>query len=222
MKILAIEFSSETRSVALVEGEGSRVLGSASEKGGRHTRSFHLIESVLLEAHVEREAIECIAVGLGPGSYAGIRAAIALAQGWQLARPVSVLGISSMDCLAAQTGEIHRTVHFLIDAQRNEFYCGSTKPDSLHGIESIRLIPHHEARALPATQLYVELSLAPQFPGATVMVPEAVALGRLAATRSNFINADQLEPVYLRTTSFVKAPPPRSIPAPAAADGKKQ
>jgi len=35
----------------------------------------------LKQAGLEREAIDCIAVGLGPGSYTGIRSAIALAQG---------------------------------------------------------------------------------------------------------------------------------------------
>ena len=48
-----------------------------------------------------REAIEAIAVGLGPGSYTGIRAAIALAQGWQLAREVKTLGVSSVAAMAA-------------------------------------------------------------------------------------------------------------------------
>ena len=77
MKILAVEFSSERRSVAVL-AEG-RVLGCAAETGGRTARAFSLIESALREARLEREDIECVAVGLGPGSYAGIRAAIALA-----------------------------------------------------------------------------------------------------------------------------------------------
>ena len=61
-----------------------------------------MIESALRQAGLEREEIECIAVGLGPGSYTGIRAAIALAQGWQLARGVKLLGVSSAECLATQ------------------------------------------------------------------------------------------------------------------------
>ena len=52
-----------------------------------------MIESALAEAKIEREQIEVIAVGLGPGSYTGIRAAISVAQGWQLARGVKLLGV---------------------------------------------------------------------------------------------------------------------------------
>ena len=65
-----------------------------------------------------------IAVGLGPGSYTGIRAAIAMAQGWQLARGVKLLGVSSAEALAAQAQaeNIFGRVNLVIDAQRGEFY----------------------------------------------------------------------------------------------------
>src|SRR3954449_7815273 len=98
MKILAVEFSSERRSVAVVEN--GRVLGEAFEMGGRV--AIGLVERALAEAKVEREQIECIAVGIGPGSYTGIRGAISLAQGWQLARDIKLLSISSVECMAAQ------------------------------------------------------------------------------------------------------------------------
>ena len=214
MKILAVEFSSETRGVALVED--GRILGRAAEAGGRATRSFALIEAALREAGLEREAVECIAVGLGPGSYAGIRAAIALAQGWQLARDVRVLGIGSVECLAAQAraGGLREPVHFLIDAQRNEFYCGRAEPGREPGVGPLRLIGVEEARVLPIASLIVEPALLPFFPGARMMVPEAAFLGKLAATRTEFVSADQLEAVYLRETTFVKAPPPRVLPTP--------
>jgi len=83
-----------------------------------------MIEKVLATAKLEREEIEAIAVGLGPGSYTGIRAAIALAQGWQLARGVKLLGVGSVECLAAQAQaeKIFGRVNAVIDAQRGEFY----------------------------------------------------------------------------------------------------
>ena len=83
-----------------------------------------MIEQVLAEAKIEREQIDVLAVGLGPGSYTGIRAAISIAQGWQLARGVKLLGVSSAECLAAQARaeKILGRVNVVIDAQRNEFY----------------------------------------------------------------------------------------------------
>ena len=101
MTILALEFSSARRGAALARG--GTVLSEAVETtGGRTTNAFGLIEKVLTEAKVLRGEVEVIVVGIGPGSYAGIRAAIALAQGWQLARGIQLLGVSSAECLAAQ------------------------------------------------------------------------------------------------------------------------
>ena len=123
MKILALEFSSPQRSVAVVHGAAAGeplCLGEAIETGGRGTNALGLVEEALRQAQLDREQIECLAVGLGPGSYNGMRLAIALAQGWQLARPVKLLGISSAECLAAQAqaeGIVGR-VEIVIDAQR--------------------------------------------------------------------------------------------------------
>src|SRR5450631_1300045 len=100
MTILALEFSSSQRSVAVARD--GRVLAGAAETGGRETHAFGMIEKVLAAANLGRAEIGCLAVGLGPGSYTGIRVALAIAQGWQLATGVKLLGIGSMECLAAQ------------------------------------------------------------------------------------------------------------------------
>jgi tRNA threonylcarbamoyl adenosine modification protein YeaZ len=214
MKILALEFSSETRSVALVES--GRVAGRAAESGGRSTRAFGLIDAALREAGWEREAIECIAVGLGPGSYTGIRAAIALAQGWQFARSVQALGIGSVDCLASQAHSegVRGAVYFLIDAQRGEFYCARAElAEAVPRIEPLRIIGREEARSLPERALVVEPALLQLFPSARALCPDAAALGKLASARSEYVSAEKLEPVYLRPAAFIKAPPPRVIPS---------
>ena len=104
MKILAFEFSSPQRSVAVLNAEtGGRVRASSEvlESSPRNTmKPLGMVESALQQAGLEREQIEGIAIGLGPGSYTGIRAAIALAQGWLLGREVKLLGVSSAEgCL---------------------------------------------------------------------------------------------------------------------------
>jgi len=69
MKILALEFSSPERSVAIVQGSGAGLdRAEVVERGGRETRALGMIEEALRLAQLEREQIECIAVGLGPGS----------------------------------------------------------------------------------------------------------------------------------------------------------
>ena len=211
MKILAIEFSSARRGVAVVEG--GRVLGLA-EGDGLTPGPFALIESALRAAGVEREQIECIALGRGPGSYTGVRSAIALAQGWQLALGVKLLGISSAEVLAAtaQTAGVTGRLAVVIDALRGEFYSASYDVAAAGWRETapLRLLKREAVEALAAGgELLVSPDAKCPFGGARLLVPSAAELGRLAGERNEFQAGETLEPIYLRETTFVKAPPPK-------------
>jgi tRNA threonylcarbamoyladenosine biosynthesis protein TsaB len=215
MKILAVEFSSQERSVAVVQGGGDArpvLLGRAAETGLH--RPLGLVEEALRQARCEREEIQTLALGLGPGSYTGIRGAIALAQGWQLGRGVNTIGLSSVECLAAgaEQEKIFGLVNIIIDAHRNEFYLARYEigPGFWREAESLRLAPFAEIEALARRgQPLLGPGAAEWFPSARDLYPDAAILGRLAGARRDFVPAEKLEPIYLRETAFKKAPPTR-------------
>jgi tRNA threonylcarbamoyl adenosine modification protein YeaZ len=236
MKILALEFSSAQRSVAVIQTRddppGVHSLGSGEipntlkgghhtdvvEAGGRSTKALAMVEEALRAAGLEREQIECLAVGLGPGSYVGVRAAIALAQGWQLGRDVKLLGISSAECLAAQAQAegIHGRVHVVIDAQRDEFYVAryELSAEGRREVEPLRLVTRTEVLACAqAGGMLVGPEADRLFPGSRLLFPRAATLGELAPGRTDFVAGEALVPIYLRQTQFVKAPPPRVLPS---------
>ena len=209
MTILALEFSSEQRSVALAR-DGA-VLAGAMETGGyRVTKAFGLMEKVLAAAKLARTEIEVIAVGLGPGSYTGIRAAIALAQGWQLATGVKLLGVSSAECLAAQAraANVFGRVNVVIDAQRGEFYQSGwdISAAGCREVSPLKIVPGTEIAACKAAG---EICLGPEME--RVLFPAAATVARLAAARGDFVPGETLTPIYLRETSFAKAPAPRLV-----------
>jgi len=217
MKILAVEFSSEERSVAVVQGSGgaSAVLLGRAVETGLH-RALGLVEEALRQARCEREEIETLAVGLGPGSYTGIRGAIALAQGWQLGRGVNAIGLSSVECLAARAEEakIFGPVNIVIDAQRQEFYLARYEigPGSWRETEGLRLAASAEIEALALRgERVLGPGAAEWFPSARNLYPDAAILGRLAVARRDFVPGEKLEPIYLRETAFKKAPPARVV-----------
>src|SRR5271170_3537630 len=146
MTILALEFSSSQRSVAVARD--GRVLAEAAETGDRGTNAFGMIEQVLTAAKIGREEIECLAVGLGPGSYTGVRVALSIAQGWQLATGVKLLGIGSVECLAAQAqaDKMFGSVNVVIDAQRGEFYRAvfEVAVNGLKEIAPLKIVPAAE------------------------------------------------------------------------------
>ena len=226
--ILALEFSSPQRSVAVVctgntkvaaevveTGDGfcpgQKNAGASSRQAGG-TRALGMIEAVLREVGLEREQIDVIAIGLGPGSYTGIRAALSIAQGWQLARGVKLLGISSVECLAAQaqSEKIFGRVNVVIDAQRNEFYWAAYEisQGACKEIELLQImgLAEIESRA-NADDILIGPEATRWFPSGRVVFPRATMLGRLVAGRNDFISGDKLAPIYLRVTNFVKAPP---------------
>jgi len=213
MKILAIEFSSTQRSVALVDGSGARAC-EVVEAGGRATHALAMTDAVLAEAKLEREQVECLAIGIGPGSYTGIRSAISLAQGWSLAREVYLLGISSVECLAAQAqrGGLTGRVDVVVDAQRGEFYLAAYEltAESRREIAPLRIVSREDVAASEqAGAKLIGPDIGQWFPEARLLFPRAATLGELATGRTDFVAGENLAPIYLRETSFVKAPPPR-------------
>lgn len=215
MKTLALEFSSGRRSVAVLVG--GIVRGEAQEAGGRHTRAFALMDEALRAAGIEREEIELLAVGLGPGSYTGIRSAIAIAQGWQAARGIKLAGVNSVEAMASHAHAEGRRgrIHIFIDAQRGEFYFGTYElmDEAPRLIEPLRIVTPEEAKLLAqGGGTIVWPALREAFPDATILEPDAAMVGRLALRRGEFVDGATLEPVYLRPVQFVKAPPPRVIP----------
>ena len=228
MTILAIEFSSPERSVAVVQtGHGEKAADGAPhprsafseivERGGRSANLLGMIEEALRQAQIERERIGLLAIGLGPGSYTGIRAAIAMAQGWQLARGTKLAGISSVECLAAQAQaeKIFGRVDIVIDAQREEFYVAGYEltPDGRRELEPLRIVGRSEVETRAKEgAVMVGPEVTKWFPEGRLLFPGAAILGEVAAGRTDFIPGEKLEPIYLRETKFVKAPPPRIIP----------
>jgi tRNA threonylcarbamoyladenosine biosynthesis protein TsaB len=207
MTILALEFSSEQRSVALARD--GVLLAEAGETGGRDTKAFALIEKVLADAKISREEIQVMAVGLGPGSYTGIRAAIAAAQGWQLARGVKLLGVSSVEALAAeaQMQKIFGRVNVVVDAQRGEFYLATWEISATlrEEILPLKIVPPAEMAALKTAG---EICVGPE--AGIILWPRAARLAQLAAGRTDFVAGENLTPIYMRETSFLKAPATRA------------
>lgn len=217
MKILAVEFSPPQRSVAALNASGvNSPIAELIDTSPRGSEALGMVEKALREAQIEREQIECVAIGLGPGSYTGIRSAIALAQGWALAaadRQIKFIGLSSADCIAAEAQDqgLTGSIAVLIDAQRNEFYLASYKDGQI--IEPLRLASLADVQArMQAGEILIGPEVTKWFPTGRLIVPRAATLAKMATHQTEFMPAHKLQPIYLRETKFVKALAPRKLP----------
>lgn len=211
MKILALEFSSPERGVAVLEDQ--EVRSFAIDRTERGARCFEVITRALEEARISAADIECIVVGLGPGSFGGIRTAIAIAQGWQIARGVKLLGVNSADAIARRITPFDGVANIVCDAQRGEVFAaryglGAGGPRALGGFEL--LSPGEEERRRADGELFFKADQGLWRLGhEPVLLADARVVGQMAAGRNDFVSGDQLEPLYLRRAEFVKAPAPK-------------
>ena len=144
----------------------------------------------------------------------GIRVALAIAQGWQLACSVNLLGISSVECLVAQAQaeKIFGRVNVVIDAQRGEFYL-ATFEVSANGVNELAQLKIVPLAAIESCVTAGEILVGPEvtrwISSGKIVLPSATRLATLAAPREDYVAGEKLEPIYLREINFVKAPPAR-------------
>jgi tRNA threonylcarbamoyl adenosine modification protein YeaZ len=111
--VLAFDTATDVATSALVhDGE---VVG---ERTSRAVRILEDVDSLLAEAGLEREAIEGIVVGTGPGSYTGLRMGLVTARALAIALGAQVAGVSTLAALAAGAPGAHP----VIDARRKEVF----------------------------------------------------------------------------------------------------
>ena len=119
MKFAAFETSSEWCSVAIsVQGE---IAALERRAGQRHSELvLPMLETLLGNAQLKVADLEAVAFGAGPGAFTGLRIACGLAQGLALGRGLPVIGISSLEAIAQESGS--ERVVACIDARMREVY----------------------------------------------------------------------------------------------------
>ncbi len=89
-----------------------------------NTQLLPRIDELLTGANVAREALACVCVGRGPGSFTGVRIAMATAKGIASALGVALVGVSSLDAVAwrAWATGVRGPLAVVADAMRREVY----------------------------------------------------------------------------------------------------
>lgn len=89
-----------------------------------NTQLLPRIDELLAQAGVAREEIACIVCGRGPGSFTGVRIAMATAKGMAMALDVPLVGVSTLDAVTweAQAAGVRGHMLVVADAMRKEVY----------------------------------------------------------------------------------------------------
>jgi tRNA threonylcarbamoyladenosine biosynthesis protein TsaB len=119
MLILAFDTATDVATSALVAN--GEVLG---ERLSRAVTLLEDVDALLRQAGAHTADVEALAVGIGPGSFTGVRIGLATARGLALALDLPVAGVSTLDALAAGApGAVP-----VVDARRREVFVLQDEP----------------------------------------------------------------------------------------------
>jgi tRNA threonylcarbamoyladenosine biosynthesis protein TsaB len=142
VRVLGIETSTRRGSVALAV-DGKVVSVQTHEEPNAHAeRVLGLVERALSEAKLTRRDLERIAVGVGPGSFTGLRVGIALAEGIALGLERPLVGVGSLRAMAQAVPAADERVRIaVLDARRSEVFLAAYAPDGAELIAPTALAP---------------------------------------------------------------------------------
>lgn len=127
MIILGFDTSTKSASVSLIK-DGS-ILGEyiINDKKTHSQKIMPILESLLNLANVEIEEIDLIAVSIGPGSFTGLRIAMATVKAIAHVRNLEIIAVNSLEALAYNVHNSSKVIVPVIDAQRDQVYTGFYK-----------------------------------------------------------------------------------------------
>jgi tRNA threonylcarbamoyladenosine biosynthesis protein TsaB len=180
MNLLAIDTSTDRAALALATAAGELRVDTI-DAGRRHGRDLiPRIKALLNAAALAPGQIEVIAVGLGPGSYTGLRVGVTAAKTLAYATGANLVGLNSLHAIGRNAPVEADRVSVIADAQRGELYIA----------DLVR--PSAGAPLIAASETRIEAlaAWASGLPSGTLVLGPALASARVRAA----IPADLLPP----------------------------
>ena len=133
--LLALETSDRLCAACLLDRETGSIAASMTLdiERGHAERLMGMIQGVLNEAGIRYEHLTGLSVCVGPGSFTGIRVALATATGLSIALNIPVSGVTALQALALQAQPLAhgRPILAAIDARRGDVYVQEFTADAL-------------------------------------------------------------------------------------------
>ncbi len=123
MRVLGIETTSLRGSVALYEDQSCIAYAFHNQKNQHAELMLGLIDQVFSDSNTNKRTIDRIAVGVGPGTFTGIRVGLSLAAGFQIATNAEGVGVHSLASISRNiAADEPRTRLIVLDARREEYF----------------------------------------------------------------------------------------------------
>lgn len=221
--ILALEASADQASAAIWRADGRHWQEIHAARHGHAAMITELARQAMDQAGVTAVALTHVAAGRGPGSFTGIRVALAAAKGFALASRATGIGVSCLAAMAhaARTGQSDLAGRRLLataDTRRGSYFCQISDPAIATALP-IHDIDPESGQEMPEGWQDVTVigpgaaALAAAFPnhvltrGVDTPPVDALQIARLAAHRLQAdLTAEPLTPLYVVPAFLGPAP----------------
>lgn len=220
MKILHIETSSKNCSVAISDGEELLCVCEEVSENYKQSESLHtFVEWALEGAEISLKDLDAVSLGMGPGSYTGLRIGASSAKGFCYGLKIPLIAVNSMETMVEPfLDQNFDYIIPLLDARRMEVYT------AVFDGSSGKMLTETEAKILDETSfqefkdkkvIFVgdgaskakEIFQLPEAEFNADVYPSAKYLIRKAVGKFNnkdFENVAYFEPFYLKEFQGVK------------------
>lgn len=124
MKILAVDSSSLTASVAVVEDDITVAEYTVNYKKTHSQTLLPMLDEIVKMTEQDLQTVDAIALAAGPGSFTGLRIGSATVKGLAQALNKPVISVPTVDGLAGNLYGTDKLVCPVMDARRNQTYTG--------------------------------------------------------------------------------------------------
>ena len=122
MKILGIDTSTPIGSVAVIDGDNLVAEHTLNIVQAHSSRLMPAIDGILKWSDITADDLDGCAVGIGPGSFTGIRIGVATIKSLCYALDKPIVGVSTLEAVAYNLRWTNGLICPLLDARRSEIY----------------------------------------------------------------------------------------------------
>ena len=166
--------------------ERGELLASVAERHDRQlsVRLYPMFERVLESVGIRRKDIDALCVGLGPGSFTGVRIAVTTMRTLAQALQIPLFAYGTLDAFAESARVLHPEIAehallTLLPSRRDEVYSATYQPGQIHA--DSKALSYSEAREITESRMDVPI---------TVIGPAALLAALFPQTPENQTNTD--------------------------------
>lgn len=217
MFILGIETSTKTGSVAVLSERGIAAQYSLNIEITHSERLMSTVDRVLKDTGIGIADMDGFAVAIGPGSFTGLRIALATVKGLALATTKPVAAVPTLQALAWNLPYAAYPVCPLLDARKNEVYAGLYRfegndllPITAEAAVSIKALAElisgktvftGEAAHMYRSEIEKQFGESALFAPLSAVLPSAASVAEIGLgmiKRGMYADPDTIKPLYIR------------------------